>query len=50
MMVCCVNSWELFNPNELEEGGQTFVNPDEGVNDIHHNLRMSGNFVNKYDD
>jgi hypothetical protein len=32
--IACVNTWELFTPTELEEGGGQFVDLNIGVRDV----------------
>ena len=34
MMLATILSWDLFNANELEEGGNPFVDPDVGMRDM----------------
>lgn len=47
MMNVCINSWEFFNPNELEDGGQVGVNPDIGIRDLLASMRATGNALFK---
>ena len=39
MMIATCNTYNLFNPNELEEGGQSTINPNVRVMDVFGHMR-----------
>ena len=34
ILYVCANTWEVFNPNELEDGGQGVVDHNHGLYDV----------------